>query len=182
MLRTILASCAVLLFSAGVANAGYIAGSNVNCRSAPRAQASVVLRLKQGEAASLQSRSSGWTLIGVRNSSCWVLSRYYSEGAQPSVEAGTDYGRSVGGERARSSARTSGTYRPSWVGLGIPAAKKPRRSSTARSARSTSRASRRGGSSWGASGSCPCSGGNVCIGPRGGRYCITSGGNKRYGM
>lgn len=32
------------------------------------------------------------------------------------------------------------------------------------------------------SGSCPCSGSNVCIGPRGGRYCITSGGNKRYGV
>ena len=28
---------------------------------------------------------------------------------------------------------------------------------------------------------CSCSGGNVCIGPRGGRYCITAGGNKRYG-
>lgn len=30
--------------------------------------------------------------------------------------------------------------------------------------------------------SCSCSGHNVCIGPRGGRYCITSGGNKRYGV
>lgn len=30
--------------------------------------------------------------------------------------------------------------------------------------------------------SCPCSSGAVCIGPRGGRYCITSGGNKRYGV
>lgn len=30
--------------------------------------------------------------------------------------------------------------------------------------------------------SCSCAGGNVCIGPRGGRYCITSGGNKRYGV
>ncbi|WP_318653955.1 SH3 domain-containing protein [Pseudomonas sp. Y24-6] len=29
--------------------------------------------------------------------------------------------------------------------------------------------------------SCPPSG-NICIGPRGGRYCITSGGNKRYGV
>lgn len=29
---------------------------------------------------------------------------------------------------------------------------------------------------------CPCSGRLVCIGPRGGRYCITSGGNKRYGV
>ena len=31
-------------------------------------------------------------------------------------------------------------------------------------------------------GECPCRGGNVCIGLRGGRYCITSGGNKRYGV
>ncbi|QSQ57191.1 SH3 domain-containing protein [Xanthomonas translucens] len=31
-------------------------------------------------------------------------------------------------------------------------------------------------------GTCPCSGNRVCIGPRGGRYCITSGGNKRYGV
>lgn len=29
---------------------------------------------------------------------------------------------------------------------------------------------------------CPCSGSRVCVGPRGGRYCITSGGNKRYGL
>lgn len=29
--------------------------------------------------------------------------------------------------------------------------------------------------------SCDCVTGNVCIGPRGGRYCITSGGSKRYG-
>lgn len=27
---------------------------------------------------------------------------------------------------------------------------------------------------------CPCSSGRNCTGPRGGRYCITSGGNKRY--
>ena len=30
--------------------------------------------------------------------------------------------------------------------------------------------------------SCPCSSGTVCIGPRGGLYCITSSGNKRYGV
>ena len=29
---------------------------------------------------------------------------------------------------------------------------------------------------------CPCSGGEVCVGRRGGRYCITSGDNKRYGV
>ena len=30
------------------------------------------------------------------------------------------------------------------------------------------------------SSSCGCSGRNYCVGPRGGHYCITSGGNKRY--
>lgn len=33
-----------------------------------------------------------------------------------------------------------------------------------------------------AGGSCPCNGNNVCVGPRGGRYCITRSGNKRYGV
>lgn len=31
-------------------------------------------------------------------------------------------------------------------------------------------------------GECPYNGGNLCGGPRGGRYCITSNGNKRYGV
>ncbi|WP_419809432.1 SH3 domain-containing protein [Sphingomonas sp.] len=29
-------------------------------------------------------------------------------------------------------------------------------------------------------GDCPCRTGGICIGPRGGRYCITPGGHKRY--
>lgn len=32
----------------------------------------------------------------------------------------------------------------------------------------------------GSASSCPCSSSSNCYGPRGGRYCITSGGNKRY--
>lgn|GEM_PF-2067001 len=34
----------------------------------------------------------------------------------------------------------------------------------------------------GMGGGCSCAGGNVCYGPRGGRYCITSGGKQRYGI
>lgn len=30
------------------------------------------------------------------------------------------------------------------------------------------------------SSACPCSGNQLCTGPRGGRYCLTSGGNKSY--
>ncbi|MBB4098008.1 SH3 domain-containing protein [Sphingomonas kyeonggiensis] len=54
-------------------------------------------------------------------------------------------------------------------------------SSATRSFRSTAtRASRPRSPSSG--GTCPCGSGSVCVGPRGGRYCITSGGNKRYGV
>ncbi|WP_228884126.1 hypothetical protein [Stenotrophomonas rhizophila] len=31
-----------------------------------------------------------------------------------------------------------------------------------------------------AAGSCPCSSGRLCTGPRGGRYCLTPSGNKSY--
>ena len=52
--------------------------------------------------------------------------------------------------------------------------------STARQPRSRSRSTPRRGNF--IDGTCPCSGSRICIGPRGGRYCITSGGNKRYGV
>lgn len=47
--------------------------------------------------------------------------------------------------------------------------------------RAYEREQRQGGGFEGGGG-CSCAGGNVCYGPRGGRYCITSGGNKRYGI
>ncbi|WP_441252915.1 hypothetical protein [Pseudomonas putida] len=47
--------------------------------------------------------------------------------------------------------------------------------------RAFEREQRQGGGFEG-SGGCSCAGGNVCYGPRGGRYCITSGGKKRYGI
>ncbi len=51
-------------------------------------------------------------------------------------------------------------------------------SSKGKSRSSSSRSS--SGYASGSSDSCPCSGSNDCIGPRGGIYCYTSVGNKRY--
>lgn len=53
--------------------------------------------------------------------------------------------------------------------LNVPPVPKPKSSTTTRRASSSSY-----------TGGCPCSSGSNCYGPRGGRYCITSGGNKRY--
>lgn len=72
------------------------------------------------------------------------------------------------------------------VGIHEPVEAKRRRSSLFTRKRSGRRA--RGYSGGGGargttdSGSCPCNGGDVCVGPRGGRFCITSSGRKRYGV
>lgn len=68
------------------------------------------------------------------------------------------------------------------VGIPDDAAAKGRKRSSGkrRSARRGSTASGTRGTT--ESGDCPCNGGRVCVGPRGGRYCITRGGNKRYGV
>ena len=63
-----------------------------------------------------------------------------------------------------------------------PKATPQRAYSSERSSRSSSSTSRRSSGYGGYADTCPCSGSNVCIGPRGGRFCITSGGNKRYGV
>ncbi len=50
----------------------------------------------------------------------------------------------------------------------------------ARSSPAPARAPRRVPPAPNYSGGCSCSSGNYCTGPRGGRYCITASGNKRY--
>ncbi len=62
--------------------------------------------------------------------------------------------------------------------VSAPRASSSRRRSSSGSS-SSGRSSARGAYT---AGTCPCSGSRVCIGPRGGRYCITSGGNRRYGV
>jgi Protein of unknown function (DUF4236)/Bacterial SH3 domain len=60
--------------------------------------------------------------------------------------------------------------------IAVPRKLEPAKLMSPKSATKGSRMRNSGG------GVCPCSSGHVCVGPRGGRYCITSGGNKRYGV
>ena len=60
-------------------------------------------------------------------------------------------------------------------------ARRSRKRSTRRRARGLS-GGIGGGRGEASDGNCPCNGGKVCVGPRGGRYCITSSGRKRYGV
>jgi len=148
-----------LLGLGSAAQAAFVTSSTLNCRAAPRTSATVLARLSRGDRVSVLTRSGGWARIDPAGSgACWVSSRFLGDNASASRALG-----SQASSRSRASARQSLAGSPS------------RRSRT-----SSSRSYRARGDSIG--GSCPCSGSKVCVGPRGGRYCITSGGNKRYGV
>lgn len=166
-----------------------IQASAVQCRAAPKANARVVAVLSRGTEVFVQSRLEDWRLVLTRGRSCWVLSKYIAGTSSDMPQRGLD------GEHVRTPAVSVQHHAQA-----APAAKRTvgpvhavavKKTRSSRSARSHSGGGRLHGYTpipkrrsfgYGGGGSCPCSGGNVCVGPRGGRYCITSGGNKRYGV
>lgn len=163
-----------------VAIAGLISGtasattvtSNANCRTQPKAAAAVVARIPAGTDVSVERRRDDWSLIRHAPRSCWVASRYLTEQSTADANrASLRQTRAVSRSAYTNSERISRPSRRSSFWSSTPHGS-TRRQSRARSAPSYNY----GG------GSCPCSGRNICVGPRGGRYCITSGGNKRYGV
>jgi len=155
----------------GAASATTVA-SNLNCRDQPRATARIVDRIPAGTDVSVERRRGNWSLIRHAPRSCWVASRYL--GGQGTADANRV---SLRQSRAVSHSAYANRERINWPSrrpsyLSSAPRRSPRRQSRARSAPRYNY----GG------GSCPCSGSNICVGPRGGRYCITRGGNKRYGV
>ena len=145
-------------FMSTPAAAEYVSANVLNCRAGPAASEAVVSKLERGQSVTVREKSGTWSRLSAPD--CWVLTRYLSGDyvSSSSSAPSSFYGSSTSGS---SSYGLSSSTR-------APAKKKPRSSK------------RRSGSS--SQSGCPCSGSQVCIGPRGGRYCITSGGNKRYGV
>lgn len=132
----------------------FVAPPTLNCRAEGSASAASVRKFSASDAVGVIEESGGWSRVS-GSPTCWVKSSYLSE-----TRRVISPGRQAAPQRAYSSSAAS-------------------RSSSSGSSSSTPRRSTRQG---GYAGTCPCSGSNVCIGPRGGRFCITSGGNKRYGV
>lgn len=140
--------------------------ANVNCRMSPALSARSIEHIPTGTSVAVLSRESSWSKVH-RRRDCWISDRYLAaEGSAMPERSLRSYEPS-----ARHSSGGLETRRANRRSLRSVT----RRSSPRRSLRSSSPYSYDGGS-------CPCSGRNICIGPRGGRYCITSGGNKRYGV
>lgn len=141
------------------ASADYVSANILNCRAGPAASEAVVAKLDRGQNVDVAERSGTWSRLAAPD--CWVLTRYLSDD-----------------EVASSSTRPSSLYGPSTSGSSSYGLTSP--PSARASAKKKPRSSKRRSSS--SQSGCPCSGSQVCIGPRGGRYCITGGGNKRYGV
>lgn len=159
---------------AGTASASTVSASQANCRAAARANATVLGTLNRGQSVPVLSTSGDWSYVDPANlPACYIKSALLTDDGR--VIGQSDWSRPVHYASPRASSRGS-RYR-------AHAARLSSASSSRGGSSGGSRRSRSGSASYGyGAGSCPCSGSNICVGPRGGRYCITSGGNKRYGL
>lgn len=161
--------------SAGTSEPARVAARSLNCRAEPTSSARVVEALSRNEQVVVAERRDGWAGLTRAGGTCWVSEGFLERGAADANGVATEPGGTRGllTAGAVAGAGAAGAY----VATGAGAHHSKRRST------SHGRRGRRGhggGSYFG--GGCPCSGSQICIGPRGGRYCITSGGNKRYGV
>lgn len=182
-----------------------IDASLANCRAAPEMDAPVVTQFAQGMIVQVTSSTAIWSKVDWDGDDCWINNRLLADPAAMSVTTPTSTPASTNStarqwrpqapNQSRATLFSSGSGSAydngSYVGSSRSSAAKTSSSKRKSSYRSTRL--RSSGSSYSSSrrrapqrlydsGGCPCSGSNICIGPRGGRYCITSGGNKRYGV
>ena len=147
----------VLMFAASIpafaSDTKYVSVENANIRNSP--SGTVIDRLSRGAEVTVHASSGEWARVSPDEASPrWVHSTLLCSSPRCWSSATHSSARSA------SRAAGSGKQAPS-RGSGSPVKARTNPSS---------------------GGSCPCSGNRVCVGPRGGRYCITSGGNKRYGV
>lgn len=142
----------------------YVSASAANCRMVADKNATIVTKLPRGTQAFAVGVDGKWTRVRVAEQTCWVSSELLSQFAPVPARSANPAMPLLSSSSPSSSAR------------------QPRQSRAVIPSSSGSRSSKRSHKRSYEDGSCPCSGERVCIGPRGGRYCITSGGNKRYGV
>lgn len=169
-----------------------VSARSLKCRSVASATAPILRTLARNDAVRITDEAKGWSHVG-DDPGCWVATRYLAAlptSAAPAAKASTLLA-SPGSADPISTSEASSNPDLATPDISFPSISSARKARRTREASrysakshgwSTPRKKRRsyGGDYYGSG--CPCSGRQVCIGPRGGRYCITSGGNKRYGV
>lgn len=170
MRKFIFALFVVIGLSGSPANAT-VTTNTVFCRAQPTTTSSIITRIPAGSSVTVRRREPSWALVTRQPQDCWINSRYLSEDSAAKANRYSLEQVRSGSHRATHSAyrfRQPSRRAHAWA---APTYRSPKKHTRTRRA-----------PSYNYGGSCPCSGRNICIGPRGGRYCITSGGNKRYGV
>ncbi|MBY8823445.1 SH3 domain-containing protein [Sphingomonas colocasiae] len=152
----------------------YVDARSLNCRSGASASATPLRAFARGTPVTVTEEANSWSKID-GSPPCWVSSAFLSSSAPMSGTASSDAMPAAAAATAAGTAAGTVSYFTSQ-----PQRAKATRSGKAKARKERSSTKRRSRGYDG--GGCPCSGSRVCIGPRGGRYCITSGGNKRYGV
>lgn len=153
-----------------VSTPAYVSARSLNCRASADVSAAIVQGLHHGEAVTVVDTSAGWSKIDLPSVSCWVSTAFLTDTLPDNGKSHAEAGK-------------MGLSSPVGTGVGAVSTRGTVRNSRSHAGHSKrARKRRRSAPVNFYGGNCPCSGSNVCIGPRGGRYCITSGGNKRYGV
>lgn len=137
-----------------VARALFVIANSLNCRAQASATAAVVGKRARGEALTVLTPGAEWTQVESANGACWMATRHLSAASPGLAPAAA----TIDGSAPRQKARHASVAAARSVSRSMP------------SARVSS------------SNACSCASHGVCTGPRGGRYCLTSGGAKRYGV
>jgi hypothetical protein len=130
-----------------------VSTKKVRGRSEPNSNARTIDTLRSGEKVRILSRKGNWVKVAKGATSVWIVSTHVKRrSSSPNLLKSSSFKKQSSDKSTKAKKR--------------------------RVSRKNGYYSTRGTTS----GSCPCNGGPVCVGPRGGRYCITSSGNKRYGV
>ncbi|MEI8144124.1 MAG: hypothetical protein WCH83_01550 [Alphaproteobacteria bacterium] len=173
ILTILVLACFVVQAPAQSTALSLVNASSLNCRSGITLDARVVERLERGASVAVVATQGDWSMVQTAAAAtCWVMSQFLSlpGAATPPLNA-----------NAASSPVRAAPARPVIRAPSAPAQAEAlgvMSASTTGARRSVERRAR----SWAGSGACPCGSGQICTGPRGGRYCLTASGNRRYGF
>jgi hypothetical protein len=129
-----------------------ITAARADCRARPSRSAKRIARLASGDEVTMLDRQRSWVRVRSTGGDCWIT--------QTALESAV--------ETAAPAAESTTELTPPPRLVSVP--------------RPNTRHYTRRHRGYDTGGACPCGSGRICIGPRGGRYCITSGGNKEYGQ
>ena len=140
----------------------FVSAKSLNARSTPSADAKRIKTLHKGQTVKVLEKQGDWLKVVQGGVVMWIAADHVT--------------KQLSAKQSDAKPQSNSPSEPSFF-VKSNANKQPR--SNRQSYKEPAKYKNGRGLS---SGRCPCNGGPVCVGPRGGRYCISRSGKKRYGV